>query len=104
LRFGANLNSDPNKVASPSEHVSAVRADGSMKAMEAQKAIPMVFSRLATENRIATLAMTAPRFLGLGVGDWSIILLGIRIGKFDAGACLIQQLHHGSNALLAVSS
>jgi hypothetical protein len=59
--------------------MSTICADGSMKAMEAQKTIAMVFSRLSPENRTAPFAMTARRFFGLDIGDWSIVLLGIAL-------------------------
>ena len=39
--------------------------------MEAQKTIPIAFSRLGPESRTAPFAMTARRFFGLDVGDWS---------------------------------
>jgi hypothetical protein len=50
-----------------------------MKAMEAQKTIPMVFGRLCTQSRTAPFGMSARRFFGLDVGDWSIVLLGIAL-------------------------
>jgi len=47
--------------------------------MEAEKTIPMVFSRLGVENRTALFPMTARRVFGLDVGDWSIVLVGIAL-------------------------
>jgi hypothetical protein len=47
--------------------------------MEAHKTIPIAFSRLNPEIRIAPLAMTARRLFGLDVGDWSIVLVGIAL-------------------------
>jgi hypothetical protein len=49
--------------------------------MEAQKTIPIAFSRLGPESRTAPFAMTARRFFGLDVGDWSIVVLGIALGS-----------------------
>jgi hypothetical protein len=47
--------------------------------MEAQKRSLIAFSRSGPEIRTAPFAMTARRFFGLDVGDWSIVLLGIAL-------------------------
>ena len=49
--------------------------------METQKTIPIAFGRLDPENRAAPFAMTARRFFGLDVGDWSIVLLGVTLAS-----------------------
>ena len=53
--------------------------------METQKTILIAFSRLGPRNRAAPFAMSARRFFGLDVGDWSIVLLGIAL----AGSMLV---------------
>jgi hypothetical protein len=47
--------------------------------MEAQKTIPIVFSRLGAKIRTEPFSMAARRFFGLDVGDWTIVLLGIAL-------------------------
>jgi hypothetical protein len=59
--------------------VSEIRAEEDIKTMEAQKTIPIAFSRLGPEIRAAPFAMTARRLFGLDVGDWAIVLVGVTL-------------------------
>jgi hypothetical protein len=47
--------------------------------MEARKTIPIAFGTLGPEIRTAPFAMTARRLLGLDVGDWVIVLVGVAL-------------------------
>ena len=47
--------------------------------MEIQKAILTAFRRSGAKTGTAPFAMTARRFFGLDVRDWSVLLLGLAL-------------------------